>query len=110
MCLFLGIESCQEIRFDTGSDVDIRFSADALTFDTVFTQVGSTTRYFKVYNNSSQFARIDRVQIKNSDSRCRFNVDGYGGAVGEDGGMPPEASDCVLLEVPVHREDAASVR
>lgn len=108
MCLFLGIESCQEIRFDTGSDVDIRFSADTLTFDTVFTQVGSTTRYFKVYNNSSQFARIDRVQIKNSDSRFRFNVDGYRGAVVKDLEIPPKDSVYVFVEVTVDPDQPVS--
>lgn len=106
--LFFGMESCQEIRFDTGADVNIRFSADTLTFDTVFTQVGSTTRYFKVYNNSSHFARIDRIQIKNSESRFRFNVDGYRGAVVKDLEIPAKDSIYVFVEVTVDPDQPLS--
>src|SRR5690606_33544670 len=48
VAMLLGVfHSCQKIEFDTGSAVDIRFSTDTLTFDTVFTQVGSTTGFSK---------------------------------------------------------------
>ena len=48
----LVISSCRKDDYYTGSDVVLRFSVDTLTFDTVFTEVGSATRVLKVYNDN----------------------------------------------------------
>src|SRR5690606_17228698 len=84
--------SCQKIEFDTGSSVNISFSTDTLTFDTVFTQVGSTTRYFKIHNKGSRFARIDEVRLGQESSSFRINADGYQGPVIKDLEIPPHDS------------------
>jgi hypothetical protein len=55
----------------------LQFSTDTLTFDTVFTAVGSATRSFKVINASNKAIEIDRITLaggQNSD--FRLNVDG----------------------------------
>ncbi len=61
----------------TDSSAQLEFSRDTLTFDTVFTQLGSATRILKVYNPHSQPIRIDRIYVASgSQSKFRFNVDG----------------------------------
>ena len=39
--------------------VVLDFSCDTMAFDTVFTQMGTTTRQFKVYNHSHNPVRIN---------------------------------------------------
>lgn len=110
MALLLGyLQSCQKIEFDTGSSVDLRFSTDTLTFDTVFTQVGSTTRYFKIYNDGDKFARVDEVRLGGESSVFRINVDGYQGPVIRDLEIPPEDSVYVFVEVTVDPDQPVSV-
>ena len=103
------IYSCQQIEFDTGSAVDLRFSTDTLTFDTVFTQVGSTTRYFKIHNESNRFARIDEIRLGSESSAFRINADGYQGPVIRDLEIPPEDSVYVFVEVTVDPNQPLSV-
>lgn len=103
------IYSCQQIEFDTGSAVDLRFSTDTLTFDTVFTQVGSTTRFFKIHNESNRFARIDEIRLGAESSSFRINADGYQGPVIRDLEIPPEDSVYIFVEVTVDPDQPLSV-
>lgn len=109
LMVWIALFSCQEIRFDTGESVDIHFSADTLTFDTVFTRVGSTTRFFKIYNTSDRYARVDEVRIKDNPSRFRLNVDGFQGPVVKDLEIPPSDSVYVFVEVTVDPDQPISV-
>ena len=69
---------CERERFsvDDGG-VKLEFSADTLTFDTVFTTIGTTTRMVTVYNRSGDNLRLSTVTLAGgSASRFRMNVDG----------------------------------
>ena len=59
---------------DLGVDPDFKltFSLDTLTFDTVFTDVGSTTRFFKVYNPNEfkNAVALDLVIFNNTVMNC----------------------------------------
>ena len=56
---------------------EIEFSCSEVDFDTVFTQCGTTTRQFKIYNRGSQNIRIDEVTLQRGYGSCfRLNVDG----------------------------------
>lgn len=71
-----GMTSCQKEENVVG-DAVLEFSCDTMTFDTVFTQMGSVTRQFKVYNRSSKDVRIGEVTLQQGrTSRFRLNVDG----------------------------------
>lgn len=61
-----------------GSELAVlQFSCDTMAFDTVFTQMGTTTRQLKVYNNSGHAVHIDAVTLEGGyASRFRLNVDG----------------------------------
>lgn len=57
--------------------VELDFSCDTMAFDTVFTQMGTTTRQFKVYNHTANAVRIKEVTLQEGrTSRFRLNVDG----------------------------------
>ena len=56
----------------------LSFSTDTLLFDTVFTTVGSTTRYLKVYNPNDKKVNISRIWLAGgTSSQFRINIDGY---------------------------------
>ncbi len=63
---------------DFSSDPSLRlaFSCDTLSFDTLFTTIGSPTGIMKVYNRNSSALRIQNVSLKNADKGFRVNVDG----------------------------------
>lgn len=76
--LFMGEVSCvKEDELMNESDLQLSFSTDTLTFDTVFTTLGSTTRQVKVYNKGKKAVRFSTVGIRGGRaSRFRLNIDG----------------------------------
>lgn len=77
--LLVFIFSCKKdsdiISINSGNFVS--FSVDTLLFDTIFTTIGSTTRYLKVYNNYSNDITINSISLgKGSNSSFRLNIDG----------------------------------
>lgn len=75
--IVLWLASCQKDNFSTDPSIKLNFSADTVLFDTVFTTIGSATRYFKVYNRSRSDINISSVQLAGgTSSPYRMNVDG----------------------------------
>lgn len=71
------IFSCQEDEdYTRDSDFRLTFSTDTLTFDTLFTGFGSTTKQLKVKNNSGNTISISHLYLQNSESDYRLNVNG----------------------------------
>ncbi|MEM9835695.1 MAG: hypothetical protein AAF828_04295 [Bacteroidota bacterium] len=101
--LVLVLTSCEvEDNFVTGSDVSIRFEVDSLRFDTVFTQRGSATRFFKVYNEGGEPIKLDRVQVSGTTGvNFSINVDGSRGPVVEDVIIWENDSIYVFVEVEI---------
>ena len=57
--------------------VQLEFSAEKVTFDTVFAAMGTTTRMVKVYNRSRHDIELASVTLLHGRaSRFRLNVDG----------------------------------
>lgn len=79
-CLFAIVftTSCKkEDSFDTDPGLTLKFSADSVLFDTVFTTVGSATRVLMVYNPSKKPVQISEIGLeKGSASVFKINVDG----------------------------------
>jgi len=75
--LMLSFASCQDELFTTDPEKKLEFSTDTLTFDTIFTSLGSTTEKFLIYNNNNRALRINRISLaKGASSKFRLNVDG----------------------------------
>lgn len=63
----------------------LQFSVDTLSFDTLFTTVGSTTRQVRVYNRSGRNVVLSSVTLRDGrQSRFRLNVDGDTAMVARD--------------------------
>ncbi|MBC7864810.1 MAG: hypothetical protein IAF38_17685, partial [Bacteroidia bacterium] len=76
--LFCGIFfSCKKDKLITDSDAKLGFSQDTIMFDTIFTTIGSTTKYFTVHNDNNQRINISNIRLaRGNASPYRLNVDG----------------------------------
>lgn len=91
--------SCEKESFkvDDGG-VKLEFSTDTLTFDTVFTTVGTTTRIVTIYNRSSDNLKLSTVTLSGGvASHFRMNVDGDTSLVARD--IEIEAGDSIFIFV-----------
>lgn len=81
--LFLGatiVSACISDDFTTSPEARLRFSTDTVSFDTVFTDVGTPTARLKVYNPEKKSINISRIAFRNPDSPFTLNVDGVSGS------------------------------
>ncbi len=68
---------CQREVFADERSVSLSFSADTVSFDTVFTTLGTATRQVRVYNRSGSDVELSSVTLAGGrGSRFRLNVDG----------------------------------
>ncbi|MFN0214033.1 MAG: right-handed parallel beta-helix repeat-containing protein [Saprospiraceae bacterium] len=105
--LFLAF--CQKENFTSDSADKLEFSTDTLRFDTVFTQLGSATRYFKIYNRHNKSIRISKIYLENgANSRFNLNVDGISGDEQENLEIAPNDSMYVFAEVTINPNDDSS--
>lgn len=59
---------------------EVRFSTDTLSFDTVFTSIGSFTAAIKIFNPQNQKIVLSSVRMEQGNSSFfRLNVDGFAG-------------------------------
>lgn len=111
LMMILLIMACnkREDDFITDGSVELQFSLDTLRFDTVFTEVGSATRLFKVINPSRQPVRLGRAYIENrANSFFRMNVDGIPGEEVENIEIWGQDSIYVFVEVTVDPDQPLS--
>ena len=81
LCMFLAFTSCEDdVNFSIGKSSNVVFSTDTLQFDTVFSNLGTSYKRFKVYNSSSKDIRISQIRLAgNGESGFQVNVDGTSG-------------------------------
>ncbi len=74
--------SCRNDFEFTPSTGQLEFSRDTVYLNSVFTDIGSSTKNFKVYNRSSNDIVIPKVQLEQGEnSDYRLNIDGRAGKV-----------------------------
>jgi len=96
--------------FTTDGNVKLEFSLDTLHFDTVFTELGSATRLFKVYNRNNRPVRISHVELEGGpNSPFRMNVDGRPGEHIEEVEVWANDSIYVFVEVTIDPNQPLSV-
>ncbi|ANI88060.1 hypothetical protein A9P82_01215 [Arachidicoccus ginsenosidimutans] len=81
-CLLLA--ACDKQNFSSSPDaylyVQLPFGGDTLSFDTVFTSVGSVTQRFKIFNPNKEGIHIDEIKLSGgSNSYFKINVNGNAG-------------------------------
>jgi hypothetical protein len=102
MVYLLGaVFSCRKPQFsDKGV---LSFSTDTLSFDTVFTSLPSTTRFFKVFNTAPQPIKISSIRLveMQNDASFRINVDGMAGKIFKDVEILAKDSIYIFVETTV---------
>ncbi len=74
-----GVTSCIEDGITTSASDQPAFSTDTLKMGTVFTQEGTPTSSFKVYNRHDKILNISTIAIREGNGIFRLNVDGMSG-------------------------------
>lgn len=98
----LTIDSCKKEEFSTDSSAKLEFSQDTVIFDTVFTQVGSSTEVFTVYNRKNSPLKISSIRLATGmNSPYRLNVDGVPGKSFSDVEIGAEDSLFIFVEVTI---------
>ncbi|WP_299766480.1 hypothetical protein [uncultured Dokdonia sp.] len=97
-CIIL-VSSCRNDFETTPSTGDLRFSRDTIFLDTVFTNIGSSTYNFKVYNDTDETINIPNVRLTTGeDSDYRLNIDGVAGRTFENVEILAKDSIFVFVE------------
>lgn len=78
------MSSCINDSFTTSSSDVLSFSTDLVTFDTVFTDLGTPTARLKVYNRAKKSVNISSIRFRKPDSNFTLNVDGVSGTTFKD--------------------------
>lgn len=100
------LSNCKKDKFGNGT---LTFSTDTLTFDTVFTSIGSTTEYFKVFNTDKKAVKISDIRLMHlTGTQFRMNVDGVSGDHFTNVEIPAKDSIYVFVEVTVNPNSAAT--
>ncbi|NNE30391.1 MAG: hypothetical protein HKN16_12195 [Saprospiraceae bacterium] len=108
LCLIWACNPDDEIFTDPSAE--LKFSTDTLTFDTVFTQIGSATRILKIYNDFDQNLLISRIELEGGNgSSFRLNIDGDPVNMTEDLVIPSDDSLYLFAEVTVDPDQPISV-
>lgn len=98
------LSACNEMdeNYSTNPNLRLSFSLDTLTFDTVFSSVGSATRQFMIYNTNKEPLNIESILLAGGGSTgFRINVDGRKGDSFSNIGILDEDSLFVFVEVTV---------
>lgn len=103
-------QSCRkEESFITDPSANITISLDTISFDTVFTTIGSVTKNFRVYNPHKESIKISSIQLLGGDqSNFRMNVDGVSGNYHTNKEIAPKDSLYIFVEVTVDPNNTAT--
>lgn len=102
--LALSLLSCDGLDEDYSSNPNHRlsFSVETLAFDTVFTQIGSATKQFMIYNFNAEPLLINEIMLAGAgQTGFRINVDGRKGDYFKQVRIPAKDSLYVFVEVTV---------
>lgn len=91
--------SCIEDGFTYSSSDLLEFSTDTVSFDTLFTELGSPTHQFVIYNRHKKMINISSISIQGNDyGKFYINVDGMKGESFHDVEIRGEDSIYVFVE------------
>ncbi|MEO8764756.1 MAG: hypothetical protein ABI416_10735 [Ginsengibacter sp.] len=102
LLLSIIIFSCKKESFITSAQANLYTSADTLSYDTVFTSVGSVTQSFKIFNGNNQKLRLSQVKLSGGTSSAfTMNVDGTPASEVDNVEINPNDSIYVFVQVNV---------
>lgn len=96
--VFLWLTSCHSDSILDAPEIDLSLSLDTLRFDTVFTELGTVTRFVKIYNNEDDAVIVDDISLASGETGFfRINADGFEGRSIQD--VRIEANDSIYIFV-----------
>ena len=96
------LTSCDKEEFTLEPNIKLSFSTDTITFDTIFTTLGSTTKYFTVKNPESKSVRISNVFLAGGEnSPFRLNINGTAENQNSNIEIAPDDSIYIFVEVTI---------
>ncbi len=99
------LSSCFKEKFLNNPHLRLKFETDTVFFDTVFTQIGSATRIFKVYNPYNSAVKIDKIFLAGGkNSPFRLNINGLPGLQANDVIIPARDSIFLFVDVTINPE------
>lgn len=108
--LFLSIVifSCRkDADFIEDGSAKISFSTDSISFDTVFTTIGSSTQNFRIYNPHKDPIKISSIRLNGGTaSNFRINIDGLSGNNFENVEIAAKDSLFAFIEVTVNPDNS----
>lgn len=110
LSLIASLASCNDEEvFNLNSKAVLTFSSDTISFDTVFSTIGTSTKNFQVYNRNNENLRLSSVRLASGGtSGFRINVDGQYGVSHSDVDILRNDSIFIFVEVTVHPQEADS--
>jgi len=94
--------SCREDFSAELSSGKLSFSKDTIYLDTIFTNIGSSTYHFKVYNKSNKDISIPTISLgRGENSFYRLNVDGKAGKYFENTEILAKDSLFIFIETTI---------
>lgn len=94
------IISCQKEKFTTSGDFKLQFTTDTVSFDTIFTSIGSSTQWLTVKNPSKYSVNISKISLAGGEnSPFRININGVSAV--EDKDVQISSGDSIYLFVEV---------
>lgn len=95
--------SCKKDKLNTSSNAQIKFSADTVLFDTVFTTAGSSTRNIRIINPYKQRIKISKIFLQGGNTSPFFlNLDGSPGKSFLDIEIDPDDSLYLFIQVNIN--------
>lgn len=98
----IAFSSCRKDFSASIVSTNLKFSSDTVFLDTIFTNIGSSTRLLKVYNQEDEWVTIPEVKLGNGDnSYYRINIDGTSGNIQRDVEIAPKDSIFIFIETTI---------
>jgi hypothetical protein len=102
LVITIGLSACRDEVYSTNPKDKLTFSTDTLTFDTVFTTLGSATSKITIYNRNNVALKISHLGIAGGkDSPFKINVDGSLNANNQFEDLEIRAKDSLYIFVAV---------
>lgn len=113
VCIFIAqsvTTSCISDDITTDPAATIRFSRDTVSFDTVFTDLGTPTARLQVFNPNKKGINISRIRFADQNTPFSVNVDGVSGTSFENVEIRGGDSIYVFIECFIPENDAKKPR
>ena len=98
--LITACDNKEEFNYD--SNFNLAFSKDSISFDTIFSELPSTTKQLKIYNQSSKTIQIDEIRLEN-DTDYQLNINGVIGNNSNNTEILPK--DSLYIFIKLNTED-----